>query len=62
MKLSQLLSRFDHQQLVVIMVGNTELYHGLCQDAPPIATEGLDVDWFMALAGQTPCLLIRASI
>lgn len=62
MKLSQLLSRFDHQQTVVIMFGDTELYHGLCQDAPFKATEGFYVDWFKVTGGLAPSLLIRVSI
>ena len=62
MKLSQLLSRFDHQQTVVIMFGDAELYHGLCQDAPFKATEGFYVDWFKVNGGSEPSLFVRVSI
>ena len=63
MKLSQLLARYDHDQLVEVRNDDGILYKGLCQDAPPSLAMHKHVLSFHAVAqgrnAIVPYIVIR---
>lgn len=59
MKLSQLLARYDHDQLVEVRNDDGIIYKGLCQDTPPsIAMHKHVLSFHAVAAGKSASAMI----
>lgn len=63
MKLSQLLARYDHYQLVEVRNDDGIIYKGLCKDTPPSMAMHKHVLSFRAVVqgrnASVPCIVVR---